>query len=38
MNRRRPELQAIDIAAWPTVAYTEFDHETRRAFDARVQA
>ncbi|SHK82426.1 hypothetical protein [Paraburkholderia terricola] len=22
MNHRRPEFQAIDLAAWPTVAYT----------------
>lgn len=38
MNRRRPEFQAIDLAAWPTVAYTEFDHEARCAFEARMQA
>jgi hypothetical protein len=37
MNRRRPEFQAIDLATWPTVAYTEFDHETRRTFEARMQ-
>ncbi|WP_408416950.1 hypothetical protein [Paraburkholderia strydomiana] len=38
MNRRRPEFQAIDLATWPTVAYTEFDHEARRTFEARMQA
>ncbi|TAM16921.1 MAG: integrase [Pandoraea sp.] len=38
MNRRKPEFQAIDVATWPTVAYTEFDHGTQRTFEARMQA
>jgi transposase InsO family protein len=38
MSRRKPEFQAIDVATWPAVAYTEFDHEARRAFEARMQA
>ncbi|WP_018437563.1 integrase core domain-containing protein, partial [Paraburkholderia atlantica] len=38
MSRRKPELQVIDIAAWPTVAYTELDQPARRKFDARQQA
>lgn len=38
MNRRKPELQVIDLTVWPTVAYTEFDDDTRRVFDARMQA
>ncbi|WP_408181186.1 hypothetical protein [Paraburkholderia dipogonis] len=38
MNRRRLEFQAIDLATWPTVAYTEFEHEERRTFEARMQA
>jgi len=33
MNRRKPEFQSIDISAWPTVAYTEFDEASRRAFE-----
>jgi hypothetical protein len=37
MNRRRPEFQGIDLAAWPTVAHTEFDHEARRTFETRMQ-
>jgi len=38
MNRRKPEFQALDLATWPTVAYTEFEHEARRTFEARMQA
>ena len=38
MNRRKPELQAIDIASWPTVANTEFDSAQRKAFEARRDA
>lgn len=38
MNRRRAELQAIDIGAWPTVAYTELDEAARHAFEAHRQA
>ncbi|MGF6778655.1 hypothetical protein P3T21_003874 [Paraburkholderia sp. GAS334] len=38
MSRRKPELQAIDLATWPAVAYTDFDHEAQRAFEARMQA
>ncbi|AVA33661.1 putative transposase [Cupriavidus metallidurans] len=38
MNRRKPALQSVDIGAWPTVAYTEFDEAARRAFERRRQA
>ncbi len=38
MSRRKPEFQTLDVATWPAVAYTEFDPETRRAFEARMQA
>jgi len=38
MSRRKPEFQAIDVATWPAVAYIEFDHEARRAFEVRMQA
>ncbi|EKS72786.1 integrase catalytic region [Burkholderia sp. SJ98] len=31
-------MQALDIAAWPNVAWTEFDPEKRRAFEAGMQA
>lgn len=37
MIRRKPEFQTLDLATWPTVAYTEFDHEARRTFEARMQ-
>ncbi|MEX4003582.1 integrase [Paraburkholderia sp. EG285A] len=35
MNRRKPELQAIDANAWPTVAHSELDEPARRAFETR---
>ncbi|NIF78058.1 hypothetical protein F3J20_11725 [Paraburkholderia sp. Cy-641] len=38
MNCGKPELQVIDITTWPTVAYTEFDDDTRRIFESRMQA
>ncbi|MCC8397484.1 hypothetical protein LJ656_33540 [Paraburkholderia sp. MMS20-SJTR3] len=38
MSRRKPELQAIDVNAWPTVANTEFEEPVRRMFQARRQA
>jgi putative transposase len=38
MNRRKSELQSIDLAQWPTVAYTEFDPEAKAAFQARMVA
>jgi hypothetical protein len=38
MSRRKPELQAIDVNTWPTVAYTELDESGRRTFEARQQA
>ncbi|MGF6293296.1 integrase [Paraburkholderia youngii] len=38
MSRRKPELQAIDVDAWPAVAYTELDGPARRKFEARQQA
>ncbi|MFP3558324.1 integrase [Paraburkholderia sp. SIMBA_049] len=38
MNRRKPELQSIDVSAWPTVAFTELDDVVRRTFKTRQQA
>jgi putative transposase len=38
MNRRKPEFQSIDLSAWPSVAYTEFDESARRAFEKHRQA
>jgi putative transposase len=38
MNRRKPDLQTIDVSAWPTVAYTEFDPALRARFEKRQQA
>jgi putative transposase len=38
MNHWKPELQAIDVSAWPTVARTELDEAARRAFEKRRQA
>jgi putative transposase len=38
MNRRRTDFQALDVAAWPGIAYTEFGDEDRRAFQVRVNA
>ncbi|MEM5425238.1 hypothetical protein [Paraburkholderia ferrariae] len=32
------DIVAPDVSAWPTVAYTEFDGDTRRVFEARLQA
>ncbi|MDH6147224.1 hypothetical protein OKW46_001146 [Paraburkholderia sp. WSM4179] len=37
MSRRKPELQTIDVAAWPTVAHTELDEPVRPKFEARRQ-
>jgi hypothetical protein len=33
VNRGKPELQAIDANAWPTVAHPELDEPARRAFE-----
>jgi putative transposase len=38
VSRRRPEFQAIDVAAWPTVAHTELAEPARQVFEARMQA
>lgn len=38
MNRRKSELQSIDLAQWPTVAYTEFDSRAKAAFQTRMLA
>jgi hypothetical protein len=38
MSRRKPELQAIDINEWPTVAHTELNEPVHRKFEARRQA
>lgn len=38
MNRRKPELQALDVTTWPTVAWTELDAAARERFRSRMQA
>lgn len=38
MNRRKAELQAIDLGQWPTVAYTDFDPRAKAAFQIRMLA
>jgi putative transposase len=38
MSRRKPELQALDLTTWPTVAWTELDAPARKHFRARIQA
>ncbi|MDP9157759.1 MAG: helix-turn-helix domain containing protein [Pseudomonadota bacterium] len=38
MNRRKAELQAIDLGQWPTVAYTDFDPSAKAAFQTRMLA
>jgi putative transposase len=38
MSRRKPELQALDLTTWPTVAWTELDAPGRKHFRARIQA
>jgi putative transposase len=38
VNRRKSELQSIDLAQWPTVAYTEFDSKSKAAFQTRMLA
>jgi putative transposase len=38
MSRRKPELQALDVTTWPTVAWTELDAPARKHFRARMQA
>ncbi|WP_416365651.1 hypothetical protein [Paraburkholderia terrae] len=38
MSRRKPELQALDVTTWPTVAWTELDAAARERFRSRMQA
>jgi putative transposase len=41
VNRRKSDLQSIDLAQWQTVAYTEFDPKAKTIFsnkDARSPA
>jgi putative transposase len=38
MSRRKPELQALDLTTWPTVAWTEFDAPARKRIRLRMQA
>lgn len=38
MNRRKSALQALDVATWPSVAYTELAPEKRRAIEVGMQA
>lgn len=38
MSRRRSDFQALEIATWPSVAYTEFEEVERHAFQLRMNA
>ncbi|MBN3760760.1 integrase [Burkholderia sp. Ac-20365] len=38
MSRRKPELQALDLASWPTVAWTDYEARARKVFSNRIQA
>ncbi|MDR5748677.1 integrase [Caballeronia sp. LZ029] len=38
MNRRKPELQTLDLATWPGVAWTELDAAARTLIETRMQA
>jgi putative transposase len=38
MNRRKPELQAIDLATWPGIAWTDLDTEARKVIRQRMHA
>ncbi|BCG01575.1 hypothetical protein PPGU19_095350 (plasmid) [Paraburkholderia sp. PGU19] len=38
MSRRKPELQALDLASWPAVAWTDFDAKARKVIKMRMQA
>lgn len=38
MPRRKPELQSLDLNAWPSIAWTELDAEVREVTKVRVQA
>ena len=38
MNRRKPELQAIDLATRPGIAWTDLDSEAREVIRLRIHA
>jgi hypothetical protein len=38
VSRRKPELQALDLASWPAVAWTDFDAKERQVIKMRMQA
>ncbi|SAL34650.1 integrase catalytic region [Caballeronia udeis] len=38
MNRRKPELQTIDLATWPGIAWTDLDSEARKIMRQRMHA
>jgi putative transposase len=38
MNRRKPELQAIDLATWPGIAWTDLDTEALKVIRQRMRA
>ena len=38
MNRRKPELQTIDLASWPGIAWTDLDNEARKVIKQRMHA
>lgn len=38
MSRRKPEFHALDLATWPTLAFTELDATASKRVKARMQA
>jgi transposase InsO family protein len=38
MSRRRPEFQSLDLASWPTVAWTDLDTKARKIIRMRMHA
>jgi putative transposase len=38
VNRRKSELQSIDLTQWPAVAHTEFDRVAKTMFQTRMIA
>ncbi|MDR7009394.1 hypothetical protein [Paraburkholderia strydomiana] len=38
MSRRRPEFQTLDLASWPTIAWTELDATGRSRLQKHIDA
>jgi putative transposase len=38
MSRRRPEFQTLDLASWPTIAWTELDATGRTRVQRHIDA